>query len=221
MQQKKQNKKFEWTSRDWAWVVGILLAVIIFILSFRLGDNLEVVNLFSFISSSVSISLALVAIYIALVQSKDNNELSEHLNTTMTLINEKLTSVDEKVNKIDPDVLSKVVRNKLDEFKEEITQSIQKDGEISPEEIEIKYLEKINLMEDEIEEIVNAYNTKEVKRPLPVYFIGDKVKHSKWGIGTVLEVRGTGDDTNIDVQFSEPVGVKRLLSKFAPIKRVD
>lgn len=155
-----------------------------------------------------------MAIYIALVQSKDNNDLSEHLKTTTSLINEKLTSVDEKVNKIDRDVLSKVIRNKIGELKEELNQTIQKDGEISPEVVEIKYRE----WEDELNEIINSINREKiVQQSLPIYFVGDKVKHAKWGIGTVTDVKGEGDGTEVTVNFYESVGIKRLLAKFAPI----
>lgn len=48
---------------------------------------------------------------------------------------------------------------------------------------------------------------------------GDKVSHKKWGIGTVVNVNGTGDDMELDVAFPSQ-GVKRLLASFAPITRV-
>lgn len=49
--------------------------------------------------------------------------------------------------------------------------------------------------------------------------VGDKAEHGKWGIGTVVQTRGTGDQLEIDIAFPA-VGVKRLLAKFAPIKKV-
>ncbi|MFM1654348.1 DNA helicase PcrA [Brevibacillus sp. B_LB10_24] len=48
---------------------------------------------------------------------------------------------------------------------------------------------------------------------------GDKVKHGKWGIGTVVSVKGSGDSLELDIAFSSPVGVKKLLAKFAPIEK--
>lgn len=48
---------------------------------------------------------------------------------------------------------------------------------------------------------------------------GDKAKHKKWGVGTVVRVQGEGDDTEIDIAFPAPVGIKRLLAKFAPITK--
>ncbi|MEI7025608.1 DNA helicase PcrA [Paenibacillus sp. y28] len=55
--------------------------------------------------------------------------------------------------------------------------------------------------------------------PVPVYVTGDKVSHGKWGIGTVVAVKGSGDDTELQIAFPAPVGVKRLLAKFAPITK--
>jgi DNA helicase II / ATP-dependent DNA helicase PcrA len=50
--------------------------------------------------------------------------------------------------------------------------------------------------------------------------VGDKVEHKKWGIGTVVSVRGEGDDKELDIAFPSPIGIKRLLAKFAPITKV-
>jgi DNA helicase II / ATP-dependent DNA helicase PcrA len=50
--------------------------------------------------------------------------------------------------------------------------------------------------------------------------VGDKAEHKKWGIGTVVSVRGEGDDKELDIAFPSPTGIKRLLAKFAPITKV-
>lgn len=50
--------------------------------------------------------------------------------------------------------------------------------------------------------------------------VGDKVEHKKWGIGTIVSVRGEGDDLELDVAFPSPTGIKRLLAQFAPITKV-
>ena len=53
------------------------------------------------------------------------------------------------------------------------------------------------------------------------YKAGDKVSHGKWGIGTVVAVKGIGNDTELQIAFPAPVGVKRLLAGFAPITKVE
>lgn len=50
--------------------------------------------------------------------------------------------------------------------------------------------------------------------------VGDKAEHKKWGIGTVVSVKGDGEGTELDIAFPSPTGVKRLLAKFAPINKV-
>ncbi|MFK0553052.1 DNA helicase PcrA [Enterococcus lactis] len=47
---------------------------------------------------------------------------------------------------------------------------------------------------------------------------GEKVKHKKWGLGTVVRVSGTSKDLELDVAFPSQ-GVKRLLAAFAPIEK--
>lgn len=54
---------------------------------------------------------------------------------------------------------------------------------------------------------------------VPKYASGDKVSHGKWGIGVVVSVKGKGDDTELHIAFPAPIGVKRLLAKFAPITK--
>lgn len=49
---------------------------------------------------------------------------------------------------------------------------------------------------------------------------GDRVAHGKWGEGTVVAVKGTGNDMELQIAFPAPVGIKRLLAGFAPIKKV-
>ena len=49
---------------------------------------------------------------------------------------------------------------------------------------------------------------------------GEKVTHGKWGEGLIVSVKGTGDETELHIAFPAPVGVKRLLAKFAPITKV-
>ncbi len=50
---------------------------------------------------------------------------------------------------------------------------------------------------------------------------GDKVSHGKWGTGVIVAVKGSGSDTELQIAFPAPVGVKRLLAQFAPITKVE
>jgi DNA helicase II / ATP-dependent DNA helicase PcrA len=49
--------------------------------------------------------------------------------------------------------------------------------------------------------------------------VGDKASHKKWGTGTVVSVKGSGDSVELDIAFPSPTGIKRLLAKFAPIEK--
>ena len=48
---------------------------------------------------------------------------------------------------------------------------------------------------------------------------GQKVNHPKWGIGTVVEVKGEGDKTELKVAFPQE-GIRNLLAKYAPLTQV-
>ncbi|MEE1618977.1 DNA helicase PcrA [Brachybacterium sp. J153] len=55
---------------------------------------------------------------------------------------------------------------------------------------------------------------------LPQLAPGDRVTHDSFGMGTVTEVAGQGDKTQVEVQFKAPHGTKRLLLRYAPITKL-
>ncbi|OPY57325.1 MAG: ATP-dependent DNA helicase PcrA [Pelotomaculum sp. PtaU1.Bin035] len=50
--------------------------------------------------------------------------------------------------------------------------------------------------------------------------LGDKVKHSKWGVGVIVGVQGEGEDTEYKVAFPGQ-GIKILMARYAPLERVN
>ncbi|MCL4517254.1 MAG: ATP-binding domain-containing protein, partial [Firmicutes bacterium] len=48
---------------------------------------------------------------------------------------------------------------------------------------------------------------------------GDRIRHGKWGTGTVVSVQGEGGNATLTVAFPNE-GIKRLLVGFAPLERV-
>ena len=49
---------------------------------------------------------------------------------------------------------------------------------------------------------------------------GDKARHGKWGVGTVVSVKGSGEEVELKIAFPGQ-GVKGLMQKYAPIAKVD
>lgn len=49
--------------------------------------------------------------------------------------------------------------------------------------------------------------------------VGDKAVHKKWGTGMIVSVTGSGEEIELDIAFPNPIGIKRLLAKFAPIEK--
>lgn len=49
---------------------------------------------------------------------------------------------------------------------------------------------------------------------------GDKAKHGKWGVGTVVSVKGSGEEVELQIAFPGQ-GVKALMQKYAPIAKVE
>ncbi|MCD7034403.1 DNA helicase PcrA [Metabacillus sp. GX 13764] len=87
-----------------------------------------------------------------------------------------------------------------------------------------------NLNDKSLKELHNPYKRPEkrpaVTRPASTggesigWAVGDKAEHKKWGTGTVVSVKGEGEGKELDIAFPSPVGIKRLMAKFAPITKV-
>lgn len=108
-----------WTNKDWVWVTSILIGIIIIILTWRLNDNDNVVNIISMFASGASIILAVVAI----VQSTIYNSSSNELNARMT---EKLSTLESNIELVKNNILSnanEVIDNAP--IKEEIKENIK------------------------------------------------------------------------------------------------
>jgi hypothetical protein len=56
--------------------------------------------------------------------------------------------------------------------------------------------------------------------PYGMFQAGDKVRHPKFGEGQIIQRSGTGENTKFVVKFVEE-GEKRLLAKFAKLKRIQ
>ncbi len=56
-------------------------------------------------------------------------------------------------------------------------------------------------------------------RPVPALSIGDKVTHDAWGLGTVTDTRGTGDNAAAQIDFGS-AGVKWLVLRYAPVQKL-
>ena len=48
---------------------------------------------------------------------------------------------------------------------------------------------------------------------------GDKARHGKWGVGTVVSVKGEGEEVELKIAFPQ-IGIKGLMQKYAPIEKV-
>ncbi|MGP9708729.1 UvrD-helicase domain-containing protein [Brachybacterium sp. AOP24-D1-21] len=55
---------------------------------------------------------------------------------------------------------------------------------------------------------------------LPQLVAGDRITHDSFGMGTVTEVAGQGDKTQIEVQFKPPHGTKRLVLRYAAVTKL-
>lgn len=52
------------------------------------------------------------------------------------------------------------------------------------------------------------------------WVVGDKANHKTWGEGVVISTKNDGDDLELQIAFAHPIGIKKLLAKFAPLEKI-
>ena len=67
---------------------------------------------------------------------------------------------------------------------------------------------------------VEVKNSTLAVKPQILIEVGDKVRHAKFGDGVVMKVSGSTDDMLLEVAFPN-IGLKKLIWKYAPIKKVN
>jgi DNA helicase-2/ATP-dependent DNA helicase PcrA len=67
---------------------------------------------------------------------------------------------------------------------------------------------------------VEEHSAEQGRQPL-TFQAGEKVHHVKWGVGTIVSVKGEKDDLELTIAFDSPIGLKRVLASFAPISKIN
>jgi DNA helicase II / ATP-dependent DNA helicase PcrA len=57
-------------------------------------------------------------------------------------------------------------------------------------------------------------------RAVPELAIGDRVTHDAWGMGSVVDLRGTGDGRQAQIDFGAGTGLKWLMLRYAPLQKL-
>ncbi|MDC0239631.1 DNA helicase II [Candidatus Thioglobus sp.] len=91
------------------------------------------------------------------------------------------------------------------------------------DEIPINYLNYINNSNSDINTKSRKYDpshyTKMTSTDSSMYSIGQVVKHTKFGLGTVVNSEGSGDSMRLQIKFKK-VGTKWLISSYAKLEIV-
>lgn len=117
----------KWRNRDWIWLVGILIAIIVSVMTIRLNDNDSVVNIISLLSSVASITLAIVAIWQSSYNNSESNKTLEKFNTKLDFMDKNLASIQNHILKEAKEAIEK--SQIPEEEKEEVIEILRKQQE--------------------------------------------------------------------------------------------
>ncbi len=108
-------------------------------------------------------------------------------------------------------IFGKTQMNKKSRFIDEIPQELIED---------LRKKEKQQYQAQMIQK-KSIYSMQNRSTPRSDWQVGDKAKHNKWGTGVVVAVKGENDDQELQIAFPTPVGIKKLLARFAPIEKME
>lgn len=129
--------KNEWGTRDWKWLVGVLIGIILLILSGWIMKIPNITTYLSILGTGASIALAFIAIYISLSQNNNSQMLNVNTMDLLVRINEKVGndkagSVNEKVTSANPREIAALVQTNvnaaLDNFSQALFSRLKKSG---------------------------------------------------------------------------------------------
>jgi len=87
------------------------------------------------------------------------------------------------------------------------------EGSLNLETIQSKaYYRGLEIKEKAVSEQAGSITTAD-------FSLGERVRHSKWGIGTIVDLSGKGDSAEVKVAFPD-LGIKTLLVVYAPLEKV-
>ena len=163
-----------WTNRDWYWLLGVLIGIIILLVASIFSKSVGVEVNFSIISSAVSIALALVAIFFAWKQDSDNQVVTRETSNLLTKITTKIESMDNKIDKLDPQAVTAPAESQLiNEIEKKLKEKASENNPDLIKEINQIVSEKF----DEINDNLSSYYNK--KQPELNYAILIDISNNK------------------------------------------
>lgn len=183
----------KWRTRDWVWLVSILIGLIILVITIRLDDNDSVVNMISLLASASSITLAVVAIF----QSSNYNNKSEEI---LESFKNELNILRENTDIIKENLLEKVTTTLSNDKNISMDQKIELKNKIKDTFMEKEYKNYIlkntyNYLDKNIINCDLIYNGATTRKAIEFF------KENKEKFGEVSKANMIGNAENIDYKL--------------------
>jgi RNA polymerase sigma factor (sigma-70 family) len=206
-----------WSSKDWKWLFGILIGIIIILVTailskYNLGEY------FSFASSMVSIILAIIAIIYAFMESNKSSESNRHSQNVLHEIDKKVLELGDLLTEIEK------MKNELVAFKNDsksnfdnildilqnyqnvssqIFKELKEDdtGNSYIDEIEKKFNKEFEIIKSSLSLAISTLSNEE-----------EKVIRLRFGLddGKALSLDEVAKKMNLSIEEVEKIEVKAL-----------
>ncbi|WP_016738785.1 MULTISPECIES: hypothetical protein [Bacillales] len=173
----------KWDNRDWKWLTGIIIALMVIFLSLWLWNINQIDGYFSVLSSAVSIALALVAIFIALKQDTEGSRINNETKHLLATIDAKLNNVNDRVQNLDVNSISTKINSGVDESIQNIRSALESEYKKILEQKGVKEEISLSEVDKKVEELSN-----ELKSSIFVNVV-EEINSNKKAKVTVAEVK--------------------------------
>lgn len=159
------DKLMKWRTQDWIWLLLFSAYAHVF---FWIKDDM-VLDIISYVSTFVSIALASVAIYISVREATNGDSLKAELNLILGEMREKIGQVDTKVSRIDVNNFSKVYNENFEESLTRLEKRLEGMEQISKDKALEVVREELNnnkeQIESELKKSIYTINRKNFNNP--------------------------------------------------------
>ncbi|WP_438351562.1 hypothetical protein ACP8HI_13520 [Paenibacillus sp. FA6] len=157
----------KWENKDWFW----LLSIMAFVMGTSYMYKNEFMNLISYASTFLSISLAFIAIYISVREVTKADKIKDETLVTLIELKERISQLDTKVSSIDIDRIKMGIDDAVSNFKQGIEVINKSDGQSDASNGKIieKLDDKIDQLSNELKSsitIENKINSNNVWRDM-------------------------------------------------------
>ncbi|MBU3143996.1 hypothetical protein [Clostridium sp. CF012] len=178
--------KLKLTNRDLYWIIAILTGIVILVCAVRFSNKIDLINIFTFMASGISIALAFVAIGMSIKQESTSNILNSETRNMLSAMNEKIIGLDFKISNIDFQSIQELTLSGFNKLEDKISKITL--GDNTPEKLVLKEAisKEINEAKEETSKQIETILNKNINSIDKYFYSNPRMKENSVVIKDII-----------------------------------